>query len=59
MKGYSKVAKQKIGELIRKDSFVSIIYIDHEAVDIEFKNTSCRVGIWGRVVWLGVEDKLK
>jgi hypothetical protein len=53
MDNYTRIARQKIAELIRKENFKTIASITNEFVHLDFSYGSpCRVNAFGKVEWL-------
>jgi hypothetical protein len=48
---FINVALKKINDLIKRDDFKEIAFIDNKNVTILFENKCCNVNSFGRVTW--------
>ena len=59
MDRWTRIARNKLAELIRRDDFVSILAINNHSALLEFKNEGCRISGFGNVTWLPYKDAQK
>lgn len=48
---YTRIARQKIAELIKRNDLLNILSISDNYVYLEFENDGCRVDGFGNVEW--------
>ena len=53
---FTRIALQKITELIHRKEFVEIAFIDEKKVTIIFKGRACNVTSLGNVTWDDLDE---
>lgn len=51
MDKFTVIARKKVSNLIRRDSFKEITAINDESVYLKFDDTACKIDGFGRVTW--------
>ena len=51
----TRIALQKLNELLKRDKFIEIAYLDEKNATLLFEGRACNISSFGNVTWSDVE----